>query len=174
MKKVLYIFGILAMGILASCQKDPVQNTACVNMAGDWYVVVDAAKAGQVVYEDVYGLGYIHMFTSNTAANVPTELLLTDDRDDPFWQFKVKVMADPNLMTFSTSYGENLVEGYEDLVMIVTGGKITKGGASTPSGMPADAIEFYISFNDDPDGPKYGWDSFYVHGYRYTGLAADE
>ena len=58
MKKVFYIFGILAMGILASCQKDPVENTACVDMAGDWYVTIDAAKNGQVVYEDVYGLFY--------------------------------------------------------------------------------------------------------------------
>ena len=70
MKKVFYIFGILAMGILASCQKDPVENTACVDMAGDWYVTIDAAKNGQVVYEDVYDIGYVHMFTSNTAANI--------------------------------------------------------------------------------------------------------
>ena len=174
MKKVFYIFGILVMGILASCQKDPVGNTACVEMAGDWYVTVDATSAGQLVYEDPYGMGYIHVFTSNTAANDATELLLTDDRDDPFWQFKVKVKANPNTMTFSTSYGENLVEDYEDMTMIVTGGKITKGGATTPSGMPADAIEFYIQFSDDSDGPAYGWDSFYVHGYRYTGLAGDE
>jgi hypothetical protein len=40
--------------------------------------------------------------------------------------------------------------------------------------MPADAIEFYISFSDDADGTEYGWDSFYVHGYRYTGFAGDE
>ena len=128
MKKVFYIFGILAMGILASCQKDPVENTACVDMSGDWYVTIDAAKSGQVVYEDVYDLGYVHMFTSNTAANIATEMLLTDNR----------------------------------------------GGAQTPSGMPADAIEFYITFSDDEDGPAYGWDSFYIHGYRYTGFAGDE
>ena len=174
MKKVFYIFGILTMGILASCQKDPVENTACVEMAGDWYVTVDAAKNGQVVYEDVYDWGYIHVFTSNTAANIATEMLLTDNRDDPCWDFKVKVTADPNAMTFSVNNGQNLVADYEDMTMVVTGGKIVKGGAQTPSGMPADAIEFYITFSDDSDGPKYGWDSFYIHGYRYTGLAGDE
>ena len=67
------------MGILASCQKDPVENTACVDMAGDWYVTIDAAKNGQVVYEDVYEKGYVHMFTSNTAANIATEMILTDN-----------------------------------------------------------------------------------------------
>ena len=172
MKKVFYIFGILAMGILASCQKDPVENTACVEMAGDWYVTIDAANAGQVLYEDVYGLGYVHMFTSNTAANIATEMLLTDNRDDPFWEFNIKVTADPAAMTFSASNAENL--SYENCTINVTGGKIVKNGATTPSGMPADAIEFYISFSDDSDGPKYGWDSFYIHGYRYTGFAADE
>ena len=172
MKKALYILGILATGILASCQKDPVENTACVDMAGDWYVTVDAANAGQVVYEDVYDLGNVHMFTSNTAADIATEMLLTDNRDDPFWDFKIKVTADPAAMTFSASNAENL--SYEGCTITVTGGKIVKNGATTPSGMPADAIEFYINFSDDEDGPEYGWDSFYIHGYRYTGFAADE
>ena len=108
MKKVFYIFGILAMGIMASCQKDPVENTACVDMSGDWYVTIDAAKSGQVVYEDVYDLGYVHMFTSNTAANIATEMLLTDNRDDPFWKFKVKVTADPAALTFSSQNADNL------------------------------------------------------------------
>ena len=160
------------MGMLASCQKNPVENTACVDMAGQWYVTIDAAKGGQVLYEDVYGLGNVLMFTSNTAANIATEMLLTDNRDDPFWRFKVKVTADPSSMSFSTQNADNL---YGDgCVISVTGGKISKGTAKTPSGMPADAIEFYISFSDDEDGPKYGWDSFYIHGYRYTGFAADE
>lgn len=172
MKKVFYILGILSMALLASCQKDPVENTACVEMAGQWYVTIDAAKGGEVLYEDVYGLGNVLMFTSNTAANIATEMLLTDNRDDPFWKFKVKVTADPGTLTFSAQNADNL---YGDgCVINVTGGKIVKGGAKTPSGMPADAIEFYISFSDDEDGPKYGWDAFYIHGYRYTGLVADE
>jgi hypothetical protein len=75
-------------------------------------------------------------------------------------------------LTFSGQNADNL---YGDgCVINVTGGKIVKGGAKTPSGMPADAIEFYITFSDDEDGPAYGWDSFYIHGYRYTGFAGDE
>lgn len=172
MKKVFYILGILSVCLLASCKKDPVENTATVEMAGQWYVVVDAALNGQVLYEDVYGMGNIMMFTSNTAANIATEVLLTDNRDDPFWKFKVKMTADPATLTFSAQNAENLYGN--GCIITVTGGKITKGGATTPSGMPADAIEFYIHFSDDEDGEEYGWDSFYVHGFRYTGLAADE
>lgn len=172
MNKVFYIFGILSTMLVASCQKDPVEMTATVDMAGQWYVAVDAAKGGQVVYEDVFGYGgNILMFTSNTAANIATEMLLTDNRDDTFWDFKIKVKVDPATMSFSADNVDNL--NY-DCKVTVTGGKIVKGGATTPSGMPADAIEFYISFSDDEDGPEYGWDSFYVHGYRYTGLANDD
>ena len=108
MKKVFYILGILSMALLASCQKDPVENTACVEMAGQWYVTIDAANGGEVVYEDVYGLGNVLMFTSNTAANIATEMLLTDNRDDPFWKFKVKVTADPGAMTFTAQNADNL------------------------------------------------------------------
>jgi len=171
MKKVFYILGILSTMLVASCQKDPVRMTATAEMAGQWYVTVDAAKGGQVVYEDVFGLGNIKMFTSNTAADIATEMLLSDDRDDPFWDFKVRINADPAAMTFSADNVDNL---NHDCKVTVTGGKIVKGGATTPSGMPADAIEFYVSFSDDEDGPEYGWDSFYVHGYRYTGLANDD
>ena len=172
MKKAFYILGILAMTLVSSCEKNPVEMTATVDMAGQWYVTIDAAKGGQVVYEDVYGLGNVLMFTSNTSANIATEMLLTDNRDDPFWKFKVKVTADPATKTFSCQNGDNL---YGDgCVINVTGGKIVNGAAKTPSGMPADAIEFYISFSDDEDGPEYGWDSFFIHGYRYTGFAADE
>jgi hypothetical protein len=170
MKKVFYILGILSTMFVASCQKDPVKMTATAEMAGQWYVTVDAAKGGQVVYEDVLGLGNIKMFTSNTAADVATEMLLSDDRDDPFWDFKVRIKADPAAMTFSADNVDNL--NY-DCKVTVTGGKIVKGGAKTPSGMPADYIEFHIVFSDD-DNAGSAYDDLFIHGYRYTGFAADE
>lgn len=170
MKKVFYILGILSTMFVASCQKDPVKMTATAEMAGQWYVTVDAAKGGQVVYEDVLGLGNIKMFTSNTAADVATEMLLSDDRDDPFWDFKVRINADPAAMTFSADNVDNL--NY-DCKVTVTGGKIVKGGAKTPSGMPADYIEFHIVFSDD-DNAGSAYDDLFIHGYRYTGFAADE
>lgn len=170
MKKVFYILGILSMTLLASCQKDPVEMTATVDMAGQWYVTCDGFAGGSVQYEDVYGVGQFLVFTSNTAANVATEMLLCDNRDDPFWDFKCKVTADPATMTFSASNVDNL--NYE-CKMTVTGGKIVKGGAKTPSGMPADYIEFHIVFSDD-DNAGSAYDDLFIHGYRYTGFAADE
>ena len=169
MKKVFYILSFLSVCLFASCKKDEVGATATVDMAGQWYVTVDGFKDGAVLYEDVYGMGQFLVFTSNTAANIATELLLSDDRDNKFWDFKVKVNADPATLTFSATEAENL--NYESKVT-VTGGKIVKGGATTPSGQPADYIEFHVVFSDD-DYLAY-YDDLFFHGYRYTGLANDD
>ena len=84
-----------------------------------------------------------------------------------FWEFQVQVKADPASMTFATEgVAANLVS---ECGVTIASGKVTVDGATTPSGMPADAIEFLLSFDDDPYGFTYK-----VHGFRYTGLAGDE
>ena len=49
-----------------------------------------------------------------------------------------------------------------------------KGAATTPSGMPADSIYFELKLIDDAIAAAYGYDSYQVCGFRYTGFAADE
>lgn len=66
----------------------------------------------------------------------------------------------------------------------ITDGKILNGAATTPSGMPADSIVFYVEFDDDytedDEGnpvyvpEAYGFKNYRVSGYRYTGLANDD
>ena len=159
---------LLASALLAvSCAKDPIENTATVSMAGEWYVTVDVAdpETGEILMEDPYGVGRMIFSTFNTAANKADEMFVFDNYN--FWEFQVQVKADPATMTFATDgMASNLA--YESNVEI-SSGKITVGGAKTPSGMPADAIEFFLKFDDD----SYGF-TYYVHGYRYTGLAGDE
>ena len=97
---------------------------------------------------------------------------LWDTSDGLYW--KVNNFIGPN----ETVYGENLYgEGdYGGGTVSITGGKIVKNGTKTPSGMPADYIEFYVSFSDDlileqylPEGTRYK-----VTGFRYTGFVEDE
>ena len=184
MKKTLYSL-LMLVGVLVaftSCEKEEIGNTATVATAGDWYVTVDAADANGSVFvdedgdawEDPFGLGNIHVLTFNSAANNPNEMIVCDM--GVFWDFKVKVNCDQNTLTFSTNTTEdnNLVEGYEDVNVKITNGKIIKDGMITPSGQKADYIEFYVSFSDDPYPDAYGWDSYKVSGYRYTGFVADE
>lgn len=184
MKKTLYSL-LMLVGVLVaftSCEKEEVGNTATVATAGDWYVTVDAADANGNLFvdsdgdtwEDPFGMGNIHVLTFNSAANNPNEMIVSDM--GVFWDFKVKVNCDQNTLTFSTNTTEdnNLVEGYEDVNVTITNGKIIKDGATTPSGQKADYIEFCVSFSDDPYPGAYGWDCYKVSGYRYTGFVADE
>ncbi len=165
MKKIIYLM-LASVVLFASCAKDPIGNTATVSMAGGWYVTVDVVdENGEVILEDPYEMGPVIFSTFNTAANKADEMFVFDNYN--FWEFQVQVKADPAAMTFATDgMGANLV--YESGVQI-SSGKITVGGATTPSGMPADAIEFLLSFDDDDNGFVYK-----VHGFRYTGFVADE
>jgi hypothetical protein len=172
MKKILYTLGIISLTLLSSCAKDPVFKAESVDMCGQWYVTCDAVDAsGNVVFEDpdLFDIGQFIILTASTANNTATEMLLADTCDDTFWDFRCKITVDPATMTFSATDSENFFS--DDCTATVTGGKIIKNGATTPSGQPADAIEFYILFSDDENLDYY--DRLYVHGYRYTGFVKD-
>lgn len=170
----------MLMGVLVaftSCEKEEIGNTATVEMAGDWYVTVDAVdEAGAVVYEDadLFGMGRIHMLTFNTADNVSNEMMVSDLGN--FWDFKVKVNCDPGNLTFSTNTtaDNNLVDGYEDINVTISGGKIMPGAAHLASGVATDSIVFYVSFSDDEYPEAYGYANYRVSGIRYSGFTADE
>ena len=67
-----------------------------------------------------------------------------------------------------------MVEGYEDINVTITGGKIIKDGAVTPSGSKADYIEFFVSFSDDPYPAAYGYSCYKISGVRYSGLVEND
>lgn len=177
MKKVLY-FATLLLGIsLASCEKDEIGGTATEATAGQWYVTVDAAdENGNVVpgLEDPFGLGRIVVFTANTSANVPTEMIVADN--GAFWDFRVKVVCDPNNMTFQTTTTENnnLVEEYEDINVTISDGKIFPMAGTQNNGTRSDSISFYISFSDDEYPAQYGYAKYKVSGIRYSGLVEND
>lgn len=178
MKKFVFMLcSLLAGEVLVSCEKDEVGGTATEATAGQWYVTVDAAdESGNVVegFEDLFGLGRIIMLTANTAANVPTEMILTDNSE--FWDFKVKVACDPNAMTFQTTTSENnnLVPDYEDINVTVTNGKILPMAGTQNNGTRSDSIIFYISFSDDEYPAAYGYKNYKVSGIRYSGLVEND
>lgn len=166
MKKLINI-SLLLIGIafFNSCSKEEIPMTSTVDLAGEWMVTVDVI-IGDEVYEDGYGLGQIEWITYNTNADDGKEIWLDDLGS--FWETKVKIPCDSSAKTFGSSTPVPN-QYYDDCDITVTDGKITYGGAVTPSGMPADKIEFYITYSDD----QYGY-TYYVHGYRRTGFVADE
>ena len=188
MKKSLYsIFALMAMLVaFTSCEKDEIENTATMEAAGEWHVTFAALDENGEVYDnDWFGDGVYNIATSNTAANVPNKMYIVDNVNS-FVPYQVEVDLDLNNLTFKTTDAENLYGpgNYEAIFeedtpfgdkITITDGKIIKNGTTTPSGMPADYIEFYISFSDDIVPGMMGINSKYkVSGFRYTGFADDE
>lgn len=167
MNKIYFALAAFICLFITSCDKEEPGGTATEQMAGEWYVLIDAVDdAGNVVLEDPFGLGYSKVMTYNTNANLPTEMYIEDQGD--FWEYKVKVNCDQTAMTFSTpGEVENL---YYDCKVNVTDGKIVKDGTESPGGYVADSIEFYITFDDDSYPAAYGYTKYRCKGYRTTGL----
>ena len=182
MKKIFYLATALLCAFVTSCSKDEIGGTATEATAGNWYVTVDAADENGNVYidgdgdawYDPFGKGRITMLTYNTAKNDPTEMIVEDMGN--FWEFKVKVKCDQNARTFETTTTENnnMVAGYEDINVTITGGKIMPKAGHQNNGSPADSIVFYVTFSDDPNPAKYGYAKYKVSGVRYSGLVEND
>lgn len=166
MKKTIYLL-MLCVGVMfASCEKDEIGGTATEVLAGEWQLTVDLVDdAGNVLMTDPYGMGVILGITYNTVDNVADKMYVSDLGN--FWDYKVVVNCDCNALTFSTD-GDTQNEAYDCMVNIENG-KMLPSAATTPSGMPADSLVYYVSFSDDDPGMRYK-----VSGYRRTGFAADE
>ena len=147
-----------------ACSKEDIPMTSTVDVAGEWMVTVDVVD-GDKVYEDPFGYGQLMWITYNTSANNGTEIWVDDLKS--FWETKVKVPCNVADRTFGSA--TPVQNAYYDCQVTVSDGKITPGGTVTPSGMPADKFECYVTYSDDEDGYTY-----YVHGYRRTGFVADE
>ena len=176
MKKVLYFAALLFCVGLTSCEKEEIGGTATESMAGKWYVTVDAVdESGNLPdadYADFFGIGRVHMITNNTAANVPTELMVDDL--GTFWSFRVKTVADPAGMTFATNTTDNNNLNGDPINVTITGGKILPGAGRQNNGSVADSIVFYVSFSDDTYPAKYGFAKYKVSGVRYSGLEEND
>lgn len=181
MKKIIFSTLMLSLVLLSSsCSKKEIEDTASVKMAGEWYVLVQAIdNKGKVLDEDFFGYGHIILKTFNTAADNPSVMWIMDDFEDSYFPYQVKINTDQASMTFSAENAQNLFPSKDDdgktyyNNITITNGKIEFNGATTPSGMKADKIEFDIEFDDDPYPAYYGFSKYRVSGYRYTGFVND-
>ena len=136
MKKTLYFAALLLLPALTACEKEDIENTAAVEMAGQWYVTIDAVDDdGNPITEDAsgmpndgedyFGVGKTIILTYNTAGNSSTEMWLDNQGVGnfaaayaaygyyPTYTIKTKVSIDKNGYTFKSTESENLGEGYE-------------------------------------------------------------
>ena len=154
----------LAFGFIACDVETDIEpgGTNVEKMAGKWEVVVDAVDdAGNVLYEDPYGMGTVIMYTYNTSANNNTEMWIDDA--DSFWAFKMKVNVNYTARTFECESKDYDAKGSGKA--IITDGKVLEAAAKNLHGMPNDSIVFNIVFDDDRNNLKYR-----ISGQRYTGF----
>ena len=192
MKKVLYSAALLLLATLTSCEKEDIENTATVNMAGQWYVQVDAVDdAGKPIKngEDYFGFGRVVIVTCNTAANSTSEMLIDDlggfdvaagygNGNYPSYSLKSKINVDLGALTFSSNNATNLSDKNKfdsDLYPItIEGGKILPGAGRQNNGSVADSIVFYVKYAGDPWFPDDGYAKYKVSGIRYSGLVEND
>lgn len=187
MKKYILLAAIAMTTAFTAC--DPYTDeepggTAVEKMAGTWTVTFEQSydeymhlfggaadpqltsmtpeQLDQLDWVDAYGVGKVTVMTSNTAANVPTEMWFIDEN---FWGAQVRCSVDYPARTFECTDQV----AYEDCTVNIIGGKVLEGAATTPRGMAADSIVAYVYYSDDSNGFTY----MKMSGYRYTGFAED-
>lgn len=147
-----YTLMLLAAVVFTACSKEDIPMTSTVDLAGEWMVTVETDGASYGPYMFI---------TYNTNKNDGQEIWLDDLGN--FYGTKVKIPCNVSSLTFgSDTPADNAA--YDPITVKVTEGKVVFGGTKSPSGMPADAIEFKLEYSDDP-GTIYT-----AHGYRRTGL----
>lgn len=168
----------MILGIVA-CQKNPIEKTAAVDLAGQWYLIYNCVDAdGEIIpgFED-FNEGYSLGLTFSTAANKADSIFVSDEAGN-LLGFQVKVPCNVADLTFgSEDPAANISPAKNPNIgatAIIKNGKIIRGAATTPSGMPADSIYFEVKFADDAYAAYFGYDHYQAVGYRYTGFAADE
>ncbi len=157
MKKYLILLFVVFSMVFLSCDKKAEYieiDSQVVEAAGEWWIKF--SKAG-------YETGYLKVITFNTAADIATEMWLSDKGN---WKdIKVKCPVNISDLTFG---GTGLVNATTSMTVTVKNGKITKGGGLSTSGVVTDKISFEIELSTEPSI------TYKAEGTRKTGFIEDE
>lgn len=171
--------------VLTSCDNttDP-GGTAVQNMSGDWWVTYEHSYeeydyllngVGEMPspdtlelwnFIDVYEVGHTQLLTFNVASNASDTMFISDEGN--FYDLLGKIPVKYSDLTFGGN--DSIPNLAYDVNVVIKGGKILKGAATTPSGTHADSIVFYLGVPDD----QYGFTYIKVSGFRRTGFSADD
>ncbi|MFA5327165.1 MAG: lipid-binding protein [Prolixibacteraceae bacterium] len=157
MKKYFLILFVVLSVVFSSCDKKAEYieiDSQVVEAAGEWWI-----KFSKTDYET----GYLKVLTFNTAADVATEMWVSDNGN---WKdIKFKCPVNISDLTFG---GTSLVNATTEMTVTLKNGKITKGGGLSTSGVVTDKITFEIELSSEP-GVTY-----IAEGTRKTGFIEDE
>ena len=153
MKKLIYLLGLIALGMLASCERETENaslpdalNSGNVNVTGQWEVT---AHNDSVQLSDPFTV----LIVSDPAAK--NDSITIQDSEVKFWRFQVKAAVNEKDGTFETKL--STCELYDENIGIkITNGKIED----------SDSIYFEIQFEDDET--PYG-NTYQLKGHRVNG-----
>ena len=137
MNKISYIFILVMLFVLASCEQNLEYNDIQANKTeGEWTV-----KA-YINGTNIYGSFPIRTYATTSGK----DSLYINDNEGQFWNFNVKAAVKNTGNTFQTQHSINTVSGNEIGVKILNGKIINN-----------DSIYFEIQFEDDeiPYGVSY-------------------
>lgn len=157
MKKYLMLLIVVFSMVFSSCDEKAEYieiDSQVVEAAGEWWIKF--SKTG-------YETGYLKVITFNTAADIATEMWISDKGN---WKdVKVKCPVNISDLTFG---GNGLVNATASMTVSVKDGKIANGGGLSTSGLVTDKITFEIELSSEP-GVTYK-----AEGTRKTGFLEDE
>ena len=162
--KIFLLFTIVIASI--SCDKGgnpDAGKTTTADYAGDWYVDIKDETGASLIDHAIHQ-------TYNTSANDNT-MWINDNKKG--YEIKCKVTINIENGTFSSIIQPNLndldASGVSKSTVIVTEGKITKGGGISKGGHKVDKISFKAKFSYDPPTTIISFE-----GTKRTGFAEDE
>jgi len=147
--------------------KDPdTKYSSTYPLSGEWWVQYYTSDGTS--YSEI-GLGYVPLFTTNTAADNGQEMWISDAGS--FWTYTVKCPVNMSSLSFA---GDSLISTADwdgelyNIWVNVGEGKVIKDGGKSTSGVVVDSIFFKLEFEDDPGS------FYYAAGVRKTGFLEDE
>ena len=163
MRKLIYLFCLPVMLLVASCTKQipDYGATSTVKMANGWWVVLSLGGAPQT--------SQVFMTTYNTSANTTDSLWIDDLKNG--YGFKCKAKIDYTNMTFAATNSANdyyVGTPAFPATVSITGGKVLAKAGHSKSGVATDSIYMKVVFSDDPT------DTWEIAGTARTGLIEDD
>jgi len=178
LKHIFYLYLVVALGIISSCETMPdpkTERTATAPMNGEWwvkvYVDIDSDTPGNQL-EEISG-GYYQLLTYNTASNRPDSLWFNFSVENFPVFFKTAINLTNNTLFVENSQNLYLLDDTEtpeneSELVTLTNGKIIMGGVITANKNLTDSIYCETEFTTDP-GFKY-----IFAGYRRTQFKEDD
>ena len=163
----------IATTFLVGCETLPnptIDTSPVYPISGEWWVNY------KVNGTDVLGIGWVKLLTSNSAANISTEILLTGKTR--LFDLTFKAISNVPQRTFVTTSSQNMA-GIDTTkqyfnTFTITNGKVIVNGTKSNTSVVTDSIYFELQVDDPTKLGLAAGTKLIVSGKIRTGFPADD